>query len=439
MVSCPRFNTADHPGIFAGLLMENPGSTRFLAIVLAGLLAFTAHPVPAQISQGNAENASLYWIGTWGSAPQLPTSTREAVRPKFNNQTLRQIVHVSLGGNRVRVRLSNVYGTTPLVIGEAQVALQKSGAINVSGSNRILTFNGQTRVTLDPGATVVSDPVGLRVPSLRNVAVSIYLPQPTPAATQHLKSRQTNYVSRPGNFAAVAGQPGVYSGLCSADSGPQICTSSWYYLAGVDIASSLPAASVVALGDSITNGAWSSSNENRRWTDVLARRLVANGQPVGVLNAGIGGNTLVAAGQGPTAQKRFARDVLNQPGTQFTIVMIGINDILKGVSANSLIAGYRTLISQAHAHGLKIYGATLVPFGNATDGQEARRSAVNRWIRDSGEFDAVIDFDAVLRDPDRPRRMRPIYASEDLLHPSDAGYEAMGNAVNLSLFRNFGS
>jgi lysophospholipase L1-like esterase len=192
---------------------------------------------------------------------------------------------------------------------------------------------------------------------------------------------------------------------------------------------------IVALGDSITNGAWSSGNQNRRWTDVLARRLVADGQSLGVLNEGIGGNTLVAPGQGPNGQKRFERDVLSQPGAQFVVVMLGINDILKGVSADSLITGHRALISQARARGLKIFGATLTPFGNANDRQETRRLAVNQWIRTSGEFDAVIDFDAALRDPANPRRMRSIYDCGDSLHPNDAGYEAMGQAIDLSLFQ----
>jgi lysophospholipase L1-like esterase len=193
---------------------------------------------------------------------------------------------------------------------------------------------------------------------------------------------------------------------------------------------------VVALGDSITNGALSSGNENRRWPDVLARRLIANGSNLAVVNQGIDGNTLVVGGAGPTAQRRFERDVLRQPGARFAVVLVGINDIRRGASADRLIPAFRALITQARARGLKIYGGTLTPFGGGSEYQEAQRLAVNRWIRNSGEYDAVIDFDAALRDPDRPRRMRPIFDSGDSLHPSDAGYEAMGKAINLILFRN---
>jgi lysophospholipase L1-like esterase len=415
--------------------MKYPCLFRFLPIALTGLLVSFTPPTQAQARIVNAEATASQWVGTWGAAPQPAATTTESVNPQFNHQTLRQIVRTSMGGNRVRVRLSNVYGTAPLVVGEAQIALQWAGAANVPGSNRILTFSGQAGITLPPGATAVSDAVALPVPSLQSLSVSIYLPQPAPAATQHLKSRQTNYVSTPGNFAAVDSLPGTYSSLCTEGANPKTCTSSWYFLSGVEVETDQPAAVIVALGDSITNGAWSSGNQNRRWTDVLARRLVADGQSLGVLNEGIGGNTLVAPGQGPNGQKRFERDVLSQPGAQFVVVMLGINDILKGVSADSLITGHRALISQARARGLKIFGATLTPFGNANDRQETRRLAVNQWIRTSGEFDAVIDFDAALRDPANPRRMRSIYDCGDSLHPNDAGYEAMGQAIDLSLFQ----
>lgn len=403
-------------------------------MALAGLLAVLAHPVPAQMREGGAQAATLQWVGTWGSAQQPAATISETRDPQFNNQTLRQIVHVSLGGNRVRVRLSNAYGKAPLVVGEAQVALQQSGASNVAGSNRVLTFNGQAGITVPAGATVVSDPVTLQVPSLSNLSISVYLPQPTPAATQHQQSRQTSYLSAPGNYAGAADQPGVFSSRCDNGTNPLTCSSHWYFLAGVDVEAVVPAAAVVALGDSITNGSQTGTNKNRRWTDTLARRLIAGNRSVGVLNAGIGGNTLVAWGVGPNAQKRFERDVANQPGARYVIVLSGINDIKKNFSADSLITGYRSLITKARAQGLKIYGATLTPYGRATNEQEIQRQAVNRWIRTSGEYDAVIDFDAVLRDPANPRRLLPLYDSGDSLHPNNAGNDAMGNAINLTLF-----
>lgn len=414
--------------------MNNRGLTRLLAVLLAGLPAFLANPALAQIREGGAEAATLQWVGTWSSAQQPATPASQITDPEFTNRTLRQIVHVSLGGNRLRVRLSNAYGKAPLVIGEAQVALQQSGASTVIGSNRVLTFNGQAGITVPAGATVVSDPVALQVPKLSNLSVSVYLPQPTPAATQHQQSRQTSYVSAPGNYVGAVDQPGVFSSRCDNGTNPLTCSSHWYFLAGVDVEQTVPTAAVVALGDSITNATHTGTNKNRRWTDTLARRLVADNRSVGVLNAGIGGNTLVAWGVGPNAQKRFERDVLSQPGARYVIVLIGINDIKKNFSADSLIAGYRALITQARAKGMKIYGATLTPYGRATNEQETHRQAVNRWIRTSGEYDAVIDFDALLRDPANVRRLLPLYDVGDSLHPNNAGHDAMGNAIKLSLF-----
>lgn len=414
--------------------MEYRIAHRFLTFTLASLLVALAGPANAQTPRSSASAADALWVGTWGTSLQPAATRSEMLNTQFSHQTLRQIVRTSLGGDRVRVRLSNVYGTQPLVIGEAGIALQASGPYTVPGSNRMLTFNGQAGITLAPSATAVSDAVSLPVSVLQQLAVSLYLPQPTPAATQHLKARQTNYVSTPGNFVATAGQPGVFSDLCPNDPKLQACNSSWYFLAGVDVETSQPAAAVVALGDSITNGAWSSSNENRRWTDVLARRLAANGQSLAVVNQGIGGNTLVAAGQAPNGRQRFERDVLDQPGARFAVVLLGINDIHRGVSAENLIAGHRALIAQARDRGLKIIGATLTPSGRTNDRQELQRATLNHWIRFGGELDAVVDFDAALRDPANPRRMKPIFDCGDSLHPNDAGYEAMGNAVDLSLF-----
>lgn len=398
----------------------------------AGLLICTAGTLPAWAQQGGDLS---YWVGTWGTAPQPATSQAETTAGKFNNQTLRQIVHTSLGGQRLRVRLSNAYGTAPLVIGEAHVALQTTGSSTDASTDRVLTFNGQAGITVPAGATAVSDPVNLSFNSGQNLAVSIYLPVFTTATTQHLRARQTTYVSTPGNFAGAAEQAGVFSSLCTEGLNPKTCTSSWYLLTNVDVQTASPLPAVVALGDSITNGAYSSGNLNRRWTDVLARRLRADGPSLGVLNQGIGGNTLVAWGQGGSMVKRFERDAANQPGAKFTIVLGGINDIKKNFTADKLIGGYQALISQARKSGLKIYGATLTPYGRGTDFQETQRKNVNAWIRNSGAFDAVIDFDAALRDPAAPRRMLPLYDSGDSLHPSDAGYEAMGQAVNLALFK----
>lgn len=407
-------------------------TNRSLLKVLAGLAIGMASPLAARAQQNDA---GPYWVGSWGTAQQPAISQAESTGGQFNNQTLRQIVHASLGGQRLRVRLSNAYGTVPLVVGEARVALQALGAATDPASDRVLTFNGQAGITVAAGATAVSDPVSLSFNSGQNLAVSVYLPVFTAATTQHLRARQTSYVSIPGNFTGAANQPGVFSSLCTEGLNPRTCTSSWYFLANVDVETSAPIAAVAALGDSITNGAYSTGNQNRRWTDVLARRLRADGQILGVLNQGIGGNTLVAWGQGGSMVRRFERDVLSQPGVKFAVVLGGINDIKKGFTADKLIAGFQTMIAQARQRGLKIYGATLTPYGRGTDAQEAQRQAVNAWIRSGGAFDAVIDFDAALRDPAAPRRLLPLYDGGDSLHPNDAGYEAMGQAVNLALFR----
>ena len=405
---------------------------RVLSRALAGLLISTAGALPAWAQQGGA---SAYWVGSWGTAPQPAIAQAETTLGRFNNQTLRQIVHTSLGGQRLRVRLSNAFGTVPLVVGEARVALQAAGAATDPATDRVLTFNGQAGITLPAGATAVSDPVSLSFNSGQNLAVSIYLPVFTAATTQHLRARQTSYVSTPGNFTGAAAQPGVFSSLCTEGFNPKTCTSSWYFLTNVDVETATPLPAVVALGDSITNGAYSSANLNRRWTDALARRLRADGQTLGVLNQGIGGNTLVAWGQGGSMVKRFERDVAGQAGAKFAIVLGGINDIKKGFTADKLITGYQSLISQARQRHIRIYGATLTPNGRGTDAQEAQRQAVNAWIRNSGAFDAVVDFDAALRDPAAPCRLLPLYDGGDSLHPNDAGYEAMGQAVNLALFR----
>ncbi|WP_157268712.1 SGNH/GDSL hydrolase family protein [Azohydromonas aeria] len=410
-----------------------PARRRLLGAALVASLLAPARVVAAQPGAAPDAVPPPGWMATWSAAPQPPSSWFEAAFPRFENQTLRQVVHVSQGGSRLRVRLSNAYGTAPLVIGEAQVARQAVGPDNVPGSNRPLTFQGQAGITLAPGTTAVSDPVRLQVPAQGNLSVSLYLPQFTASVTRHLGSLQTNFVSTPGNFAAAASVPGVFSNLCNGGASFRNCSSPWLFIVGVDVESPRPAA-VVALGDSITNGASSSVNRNRRWTDVLARRLVVAGQAVAVLNQGIGGNTLVAPGRGPTVPQRFERDVLRQPGVRYVLLLIGINDIRRGVPAEVLIDACRALIVQAHARGLKVYGATLLPFGSPSDAMEAQRLAFNRWLRNAAEFDAVVDFDAAVRGPARPRRLRPDHDSGDGLHPSDAGHEALGRAIDLSLF-----
>jgi lysophospholipase L1-like esterase len=353
----------------------------------------------------------------------------------FNNQTLRLIVHPSIGGERLRIVLSNAFGTAPLVVGAANVALRDTDAAIVSKSSRVLRFSGSASTTVPSGAIMVSDPVDLALPATSDLVVDLYVPGDTAASgsalTMHTGANQTSYVSSTGNYAGAETFPVATT------------TGSWFVLARVEVAAPQAAGVIVALGDSITDGSRSTPNTNRRWPDLLAKRLAAGSGPrMAVLNAGIAGNRVLLDNAGPNALARFDRDVLTQTGVTHVVVMEGINDIGQGranplPSAADLINAHRQLILRAHARGLKIYGATLTPFEGAgyfTPEGEAKRSALNEWIRTSKEYDGVIDFDAAVRDPANPRKFLTQYQSGDNLHPSDAGYQAMADAVDLSLF-----
>jgi lysophospholipase L1-like esterase len=398
-------------------------------------------------------SAAPVWVGTWGTVPTtVPVS---AVRT-FRNQTLREIVHVSLGGDRIRVRLSNEFGTQGLTVGEAHVARRApgtSGGQTLPGSDRRLTFGRSSHVTVPAGAPMLSDPVALHVPPRSDLVVSIYLPRPTAGTTIHAFAFQDNYIVA-GNVTAAR------------TIRPTSVVQQWFFLTGVSVATSprQRAATIVALGDSITDGANTTPNTNRRWPDLLAVRLQAARRvpPRGVVNKGISGNRLLhdpnppagspaqafAAYFAESALRRFDRDVAAVPGVRYVVVLLGVNDIghagtiapsSEAVSAGDLIVGYRQLIDRAHERGLTIYGATITPFkgdafGFYSPAHEAVRQSVNRWIRTSGEYDAVIDFDAALRDPSDPQRLLPRYDSGDHLHPNDAGTRAMADAVPLRLF-----
>jgi lysophospholipase L1-like esterase len=342
------------------------------------------------------------------------------------------------------VRLSNAYGTQAVEIGAAHVALRAKGANIVAGSDRVLTFSGRPAVSIPPNALVLSDPVKLDVPAAADLAISIFVPNTATAAGIHYSAQQTLYVAR-GDATAAAMLPE-----------PTTITS-WVFLIGVDMVEPQSASTVVAFGDSITDGARSTVDANHRWPDVLANRLLTRrgGSKIGVLNAGIGGNRILhdASGNvrfGINALARFDSDVLAQPGVKYVIVLEGINDLghagssapaSETVSAEDMIAGLKQLIERAHEKGLKIFGATLTPFegttfaGYFTPEKEAKRKAVNEWIRTGKAFDGVIDFEKAVRDPAHPDRMLPAYDGGDHLHPGDEGYKAMGEAIDLSLFK----
>jgi lysophospholipase L1-like esterase len=400
-----------------------------------------------------------HWVGTWATsevgrpqtppppvapAPAPPGPPVAAPAPPapfmhFNNQTLRQIVHTSIGGNRARVVLTNTFGTTPLTIGAAHIARRDTTSAIVPASDRALTFSGRPTITIPPFAMVYSDPVDLNVPALTDLAIDLYLPGDTNTSsplTMHNGAFQTNYVSQTGNHAGMAALPVVAT------------TPSWFLVSRVEVMAPETVGAVVTFGDSITDGTRSTPDTNHRWTDYLAARL--NTQPGGaqtaVLNAGIAGNRVLSEGAfnvGINALARFERNALDQPGVTHIVVLEGINDIGQArqnptPTAEDVIAGHKQIIERAHTRGLKVYGATLTPFEGAayfTKEGEAKRQAVNQWIRTSHAYDAVIDFDVATRDAASPTKFLPQYDSGDHLHPNDAGYQAMANAVDLALFK----
>ena len=383
-----------------------------------------------------AESRVANWVGTWGTAPLATSSTKD--QTPLAGATLRQVVRVSLGGNQFRVRFSNAFGTEALSFHGAHVALAAAAGAIEPGTDRVLGFAGRTAVTIPPGATYLSDPVDLALAPQADVAISIHFQQVPATLTMHGGSRTTSYLQAGDALAAPA----------LPDAAKIV---HWYFISGLDVLPAAPAAAVVVLGDSITDGYGSTTDRNNRWTDVLAGRLQAPAgtAPVGLLNQGIGGNRLLRDGLGPNILARLDRDVITQTGARWLVVQAGINDLgtrldarKKGepfASADEIIGAYEQIIARARSAGLKVFGATLTPYGGSasywSEDGEADRQAINRWIRESGRFDAVIDFDLALRDPQQPGRLAKPYDNGDHLHPSLAGYKRMGEFVDLNLFK----
>lgn len=388
------------------------------------------------------------WLASWGAAPLPPTPAAPPfpATPSFSNQTIRQLVRISAGGERVRVRFTNEYGTKPLLIGAAHIALADANGAVQPGTDRALTFDGKPSTLIPAGAPYYSDAADFPVKALASISISIYVPEDTGQCTCHAVGMQDAYVSESGDFTAKAFTP-------------QQILPSRAFISGVEVSAPARARTIVVLGDSISDGVGSTANANRRWPDLLAERLSSRGGDArGVVNMGISGNRVLNDGAGQSALARLDRDVLAVPGAAYVVVFEGVNDLgisfghFEGpmaerfkalaptgmVTTESMIAGYRQIIERAHAKGLKVIGATIAPYEGAgyysAEG-DAIRQAINAWIRTGGAFDAVLDFDAVLRDPAKPTQIATAMQAGDHLHGSDAGYRAVAQSIDLSLFK----
>ena len=406
-----------------------------------GLIVIAAS-IWAQSGAQAAANAAV-WVASWGTSQQVPEPQNALSTEDLRDATVRQIFHLSVGGRALRLHLSNAFGTEALHFTSVHVARplsSSSSAIDVA-SDRPLTFAGITDVEVPPGAEFLSDPLDFPVAPLSDLAVTFHLDAPPARQTGHPGSRATSYYVH-GDFVSAAN-------LIEPKH-----VDHWYQVAGIDVQTGPGGAAIAVIGDSITDGHGATTNGNDRWTDVLARRLQdsPSTRNIGVSNQGIGGNHLLTDGLGPNVLSRFDRDALAPAGVQWVIVFEGVNDLgglarLDEVTAaehaalvRRVVAAYQQVIARAHAHGLRVYGATITPYVGSTyyhpgPMSEADRQAVNQWIRTAGHFDALIDFDAVVRDPQHPDQLLPIYDCGDHLHPSPAGFKAMGDAVLLDLFR----
>lgn len=400
---------------------------------------FAVFLIAAGLASASSQQPVQRWVGTWAASPlDNPVNPGQ---PSPANSTYRNIVRVSAGGDSFRVVLTNEFGRVPLTIGSSHIALSAgNGPGNGSiepGSDHALTFSGKPSVIVPAGASAVSDPVAMQAPPLASLAVSLYLPQQRIDDTScHDLGMSTNYIA-PGDETAAAMLTGAHA------------IESWCFVKGIEVAGSDRAEAIVTFGDSITDGAKSTMDANRRWPDVLAERLQADKKTahLSVLNEGISGNRLLHDRAGPNALARFDRDVLGQAGVKYLIVLEGINDIGNTaepherwdlISTPDLIFALTQIVARAHEHGIKVFGATLTPYQGAgyySDAGEKMRQDVNNWIRTSGTFDGVIDFDQVTRDPARPSYFSSTADSGDHLHPGDDGYKQMGSAIDLSLFR----
>jgi len=414
---------------------------KLLSLVFLAFASWNSAAGHAQATQ-SVSAGSATWVGTWATSQQLPEPQNSLVPELLNDATLRQIVHLSAGGQTLRVHISNAFGFLPLQLTSVHIArpLSPSSPAIDPGTDKALTFSGEASVTIPAGAEYLSDPIDYPVAPLSDLAVSIHYDRPPAEQTGHPGSRATSYLMH-GDAVSAADLPGARK------------FDRWYQLAAIDVTAPPSSGTVVALGDSITDGHGATTNGNDRWTDVLAQRLQADPHTrnIGVLNQGIGGNHLLTDGLGPNVLARYDRDVLAQTGVRWVIVFEGVNDIggLTRLSdpppaehaafVHRILASYEQIIARAHAAHIQVIGATITPYTGSDyyhppASNEADRQAINTWIRTPGHFDAVVDFDKVTADPQQPNHLSPAYDSGDHLHPSAAGYKVMGEAIPLSLF-----
>jgi lysophospholipase L1-like esterase len=408
----------------------------WLALRAASIAVFWVQAAAAGPLAGSS------WVGSWACSQQIPEPQNALPAQALRDATLRQIVHLTVAGRELRVRLSNAFGTAPLTLLAVHIAVPLSRATGRidPATDETLTFAGSPVVTIPAGADYYSDPVAFDARALSDLAITLYLRVAPQRQTSHPGSRETSFLLH-GDHVADPTLPGAST------------FAHWFFLSGVDVRQSAPGAAIVTLGDSITDGHATADNSDTRWPDDLARRLQSSSATgrVSVLNLGTGGNRLLLDGLGPNALARFDRDVLGQSGVRYLIVLEGVNDLgtatrLAPISAaqhrklvHRIIAAYEQIILRAHAHGITVIGGTITPYGGSdyyhpSAASEADRQAINAWIRERGHFDAVVDFDRVVRDPRHPQRLLPAYDSGDHLHPSPAGYRAMAAAIPLSLF-----
>ncbi len=403
-----------------------PLLTLSIALLIPGCFS-SCYSQPTAVSAGARK-----WVGTWSTAPQLVEPGNMPPAPGLNNNSLRQVIRVSIGGDTLRVRFSNEFSTNAVTMNSVQIAASSGGHTIDVATNKELTFNGTSAVTMNAGTTVTADPIAFTLTPRMDVAITIYYGQTSATVTGHPGSRTTSYI--------LAGNT-----TTTTDFTGSVTTDHWYNINGIDLLAPETAACVAILGNSITDGRGSTTNLQNRWPDIFSESLLRDSstQQVGVLNMGIGGNSVLSGGLGPTGVSRYDRDILQQHGVRWAIVFEGVNDI-GGVHsaaaattiANGLIDAYQQMIDKAHAHDITIYGGTIMPFkgnGYYNEYSESCRLTVNQWIRTEGNFDAYIDFDKTMRDPQDSTRLVSSYQN-DGLHPDSAGHRTMGESIDLSLF-----